>query len=271
MPEERFDTWAAGDGYERYMGRWSRRVAEVFAASLGVGPGARWIDAGCGTGALAGAVAARCRPGLVLGVDRSAAFVAAAQAAAAPAGAPGPVFAVADAQALPVRDGAFDAAVSALALNFLPDPGAAVAEAARAVRPGGLVAAYVWDYADGMGFLGHFWAAAVALDPSAAALDERRRFPLCRPEPLGALWAGAGLDAVRVVPVEVATPFAGFADLWEPFLAGQGPAPGYVASLTPAARGRLREALARALPVRADGSIALTARAWAVSGRRTGR
>ncbi|MEU3725670.1 SAM-dependent methyltransferase, partial [Streptomyces sp. NPDC031705] len=78
--EERFDTWAAGDGYERYMGRWSRLVADAFAASLDVGPGARWIDAGCGTGALAGAVAARCRPRLVLGVDRSGAFVAAARA-----------------------------------------------------------------------------------------------------------------------------------------------------------------------------------------------
>ncbi|WP_241695277.1 methyltransferase domain-containing protein, partial [Streptomyces sp. C] len=127
------------------MGRWSRRAAEVFAASLGVGPGARWIDAGCGTGALAGAVAARCRPGLVLGVDRSAAFVAAARAATAPAGTPGPVFAVADAQALPVRDGAFDAAVSALALNFPArprrggrggGPGGAAGRAGRRVRLG---------------------------------------------------------------------------------------------------------------------------------------
>ncbi|MFJ3876084.1 class I SAM-dependent methyltransferase [Streptomyces sp. NPDC090077] len=270
--EERYDTWATGDGYERYMGRWSRPVADAFTASLGVGPGARWIDAGCGTGALAGAVAARCLPELVLGVDRSAAFVtAAARTAAAEYGARGPVFAVADAQALPVRDGAFDAAVSALALNFLPDPGAAVAEAARAVRPGGLVAAYVWDYAGGMGLLGHFWDAAVALDPSAAGLDERRRFPLCRPGPLRTLWTGAGLGAVEVVPVEVPTVFTGFADLWEPFLAGQGPAPGYTASLGPAGRARLREALAGSLPVRPDGSIALTARAWAVSGRRAGR
>ncbi|MEU9036634.1 methyltransferase domain-containing protein [Streptomyces sp. NPDC048352] len=265
--EERFDTWAAGDGYERYMGRWSRLVADAFAASLDVGPRARWIDAGGGTGALARAGAARCRPRLVLGVDRSAAFVAAARATA-----PGTAaFAVADAQALPVRDGACDAVVSGLALNFLPAPGAAAVEAARAVRPGGLVAAYVWDYAEGMGLLRRFWDAAAAVDPSAAALDEGRRFPLCRPEPLRALWTGAGLTAVEVVLVEVPTVFTGFADLWDPFLAGQGPAPGYVASLAPAARRRLRDTLAGALPARRDGSIALTARAWAVSGRRTGR
>ncbi|MFG2291885.1 class I SAM-dependent methyltransferase [Streptomyces sp. NPDC048603] len=262
--EERFDTWAAGDAYDRYMGRWSRPVADGFLAWLGCADGLRWLDVGCGTGALTAAIAARCRPRTVLGLDRSAGFVRAARAAV-----PAPArFAVADALSLPVRDEACDAAVSGLALNFLPAPGAAVAEAARVVKRGGPVAAYVWDYARGMEFLTAFWDAAVAADPPAAALHEGRRFHGCRPEPLLALWAGAGLTEVTVAPVEVPTVFAGFADLWEPFLAGQGPAPGYVATLAPAARDRLRDTFRAAVPTRPDGSIAFTARAWAVCGRR---
>ncbi|MFD9409988.1 class I SAM-dependent methyltransferase [Streptomyces sp. NPDC059989] len=267
MEEQRFDVWAAGDAYERYMGRWSRQVAEVFVARLGGGSGLRWLDVGCGTGALTAAVAARCRPRALVGLDRSAGFVRAARSAA-----PAPAhFAVADALALPVRDAACDAVVSGLALNFLPSPGAAVAEAVRAVRPGGLVAAYVWDYAGGMGFLRRFWDAAAEVDPSAAALDEGRRFPDCRPGPLRALWTGAGLVDVVVEPIEVPTVFTGFADFWEPFLSGQGPAAGYVAALAPAARDRLRGRLGETLPARADGSIPLAARAWAVRGRRPDR
>ncbi|GAB2985397.1 hypothetical protein GCM10023080_058720 [Streptomyces pseudoechinosporeus] len=144
----------------------------------------------------------------------------------------------------------------------------AVAEMARGVRPGGLVAAYVWDYAGGMGFLRRFWEAAVKVEPSAAALDEGRRFPLCRPEALHAAWDDAGLVDVSTVPIEVPTVFADFDDLWKPFLAGQGPAPGYVATLAPADRDRLRDVFSAAVSRRPDGSIALTARAWAVSGRR---
>ncbi|MFJ7775738.1 class I SAM-dependent methyltransferase [Streptomyces yangpuensis] len=257
------DVWAQGDAYERYMGRWSRPVAEVFAARLGGPAGLRWLDVGCGTGALTAAVAARYRPDVVLGVDRSPGFLRAARAAA-----PGPArFAVADASALPLRDAAFDAVVSGLSLNFL-DPPRAAAEAARVVRPGGLVAAYVWDYADGMTFLRRFWDAATALDPAAAELDEGRRFALCRPGPLRSLWSGAGLVDVTVAAIEVPTVFSGFEDLWEPFLSGQGPAPGYVAALGPAARDRLRTRLATTLPAGPDGSIPLTARAWTVRGRR---
>ncbi|MFG2335043.1 class I SAM-dependent methyltransferase [Streptomyces yangpuensis] len=257
------DVWAQGDAYERYMGRWSRRVAEVFASRLGSPAGLRWLDIGCGTGALTAAVAARYRPDVVLGLDRSAGFLRAARAAAR-----GPArFAVADASALPLRDAAFDAVVSGLSLNFLDAP-RAMAEAARVVRPGGLVAAYVWDYADGMTLLRRFWAAATALDPAAAELDEGRRFALCRPGPLRSLWSGAGLADVTVAAIEVPTVFSGFEDLWEPFLSGQGPAPGYVAALAPAARDRLRTRLAEDLPTGPDGSVHLTARAWAVRGRR---
>ncbi|MFD8415598.1 class I SAM-dependent methyltransferase [Streptomyces sp. NPDC059650] len=266
----RRDVWATGAAYERYMGRWSRLVAEEFVPrSADTADGLRWLDVGCGTGALSAAVAARRRPRLVVGVDRSPGFAARARASARPS-AP-QHFVVADAMCLPATDEAFDAAVSGLALNFLPDPAAAVAEMARVVRPGGLVAAYVWDYAEGMGLLRRFWDAARRVDPSAAALDEGRRFPLCQPEPLRAAWAGAGLADVRVAAIEVPTVFADFADLWAPFLAGQGPAPTYTAALSPAARTRLRDALGAAVPRGPDGSVALTARAWAVSGRRPPR
>ncbi|NUR43906.1 MAG: methyltransferase domain-containing protein [Streptomyces sp.] len=264
MSERRFDVWTAGDAYERYMGRWSRLVADEFLRRLDRPPGDRWLDIGCGSGALTSTVAVRCRPGALLGVERSAGFAATARASAPP-----PTWvAVADAQALPVRDAVFDVAVSGLVLNFLPAPGAALAEAVRGVRPGGVVAAYVWDYAEGMGFLRHFWAAATTVDPSAGAHDESRRFPLCRPSPLRALWSEAGLTDVTVSPIEIPTLFAHFDDLWTPFLSGQGPAPGYVAALSPDRREQLRRTLCERVPARADGTIPLTARAWAVQGSR---
>lgn len=264
MSERHFDVWSAGEAYERYMGRWSRLVADGFVTWLGRGPGLRWLDVGCGSGALTSAVVARCRPRALLGVERSPGFAATARASA-----PAPArFVVADAQALPVPDAVFDVAVGGLVLNFLPDPGGAVAEAARAVRPGGLVAAYVWDYAGGMELLRCFWDAAAAVDPASAALDEGDRFPLCAPEPLRALWDRAGLTDTAVAPITVPTLFADFDDLWEPFLAGQGPAPGYTAALSPAVRARLRESLRQAVPAGPDGTISLTARAWAVRGVR---
>ncbi|MGW0874480.1 class I SAM-dependent methyltransferase [Streptomyces sp. NPDC002740] len=265
---ERRDMWAVGDAYERYMGRWSRPVAEGFVAWLGCGDGLRWLDVGCGTGALTAVVAARCRPSAVVALDRSAGFVASARDRARDT-VPAPVCCVrGDALSLPVRGEVCDVAVSGLALNFLPAPGVAVTEATRVVRPGGPVAAYVWDYAEGMTFLRRFWDAAIEVDIAAVALDEGRRFPLCRPERLRTLWTEAGLEDVEVAPIEVPTVFADFADLWEPFLGGQGPAPDYVAALAPVARDRLRDVFRRALPARPDGSIALTARAWAVRGRR---
>jgi SAM-dependent methyltransferase len=260
--QQRFDVWQAGPAYERFMGRWSRKVAERFTALAGHPDGLRWLDVGCGTGALSAVLAARCRPALVLGCDRSAELVATARDAAY-----GPVrFVVADAGALPVRDGACDAAVSGLALNFLPEPAEGVAEMARAVRAGGRVAAYVWDYAEGMVLLRRFWDAATALDPAAAELDEGRRFPVCGPDPLHALWTGAGLADVWVTPIVIRTVFTDLADLWSPFLAGQGPAGAYVADLPPDDRDRLRDTLAETLPRDPDGSIELSARAWSVSG-----
>jgi SAM-dependent methyltransferase len=161
------DVWAQGDAYEAYVGRWSRQVAARFVRWLAVPDGRRWLDAGCGTGALTSAVI---HPALVVGVDPSLGFLTGF------AGDGGNGIAVAgDATALPFPDGSFDAVVSGLALNFVPRPEAAVAEFARVAAPGAVVGAYVWDYTDGMQMMRHFWNAASAVDPAAAALDEGRR------------------------------------------------------------------------------------------------
>ncbi|MDI1461307.1 class I SAM-dependent methyltransferase [Catellatospora sp. KI3] len=258
-------TFADPAAYERYVGRWSRSVAPEFLAWLGVPAHRRWLDVGCGTGALTETVLALSDPEAVTGVDPSASFVADAAARVTD---PRAGFRVGDARALPLADSTVDAVVSALVLNFVPEPAVAVAEFARVTRPGGLAAAYVWDYAQGMGLIRHFWDAAVLLDPAAAELDEGRRMPVCAPDPLRALWTDAGFTEVRTEALVIQTPFADFADYWEPFLGGQGPAPGYVRSLGDVHRSRLRDLLASRLPVGPDGTIPLTARAWAVRGRR---
>ena len=264
---EPVEVWAAGDAYEPYIGRWSRLVARELLAWLGVAGGAVWLDVGCGTGALAGAVLEVADPAALVGLDPSTGFVAHARDRL---GDPRARFLVADARRLPLAGAAVDAAVSGLVLNFVPDPAQAVREMARVTRPGGRVAAYVWDYAEGMELIRRFWDAAAALDPAAAALDEGRRFPLCRPEPLAGLLRDAGLAEVEARPLRVPTVFRDFDDYWTPFLGGQGPAPGYAMSLDEPGRAALREALRARLPAAADGSIALTARAWAVAGRRPG-
>lgn len=228
-----------------------------------MGPGRRWLDVGCGTGALTSTILDRAEPASVEGVDPSEGYLKAARGRMDDERV---IFHLGDALALPVPDRSVDAVVSGLVLNFVPDPSAAMIEAVRVARPGGTVAAYVWDYADGMQLMRAFWDAAVALDPSAAALDEGARFPLCRPEALHALFSAAGLAEVEVRPVDVATPFRDFDDYWSPFLGGQGPAPGYAVSLTHERREALRKRLRSSLPIRVDGSIELTARAWAVRG-----
>jgi len=259
------EVWAAGDAYEPFIGRWSRPVARELVAWLAVAGRATWLDVGCGTGALSQAILEAADPAVVVGVDPSAGFLAHARDRLGGAVAR---FAVADARRLPLADARVDAAVSGLVLNFVPDPAAAVAELARVTRPGGRVAAYVWDYAGRMELIRHFWAAAAALDAAAAELDEGRRFGLCRPGPLAGLFRDAGLAEVAGRPIEVPTRFRDFDDYWTPFLGGQGPAPGYAMALDEGRRGALREALRARLPVAADGSIPLVARAWAVAGTR---
>jgi SAM-dependent methyltransferase len=257
------DAWDSGAAYEPYVGRWSRLVAAEFLRWLRISPQSRWFDFGCGTGALTQTILALANPVQVVGCDRSAGFVDFAQQHTSD---PRAAFVVAELPHLPDLPGGFDACVSGLVLNFLPNPATALAAFASRTRHRGTIAAYVWDYGGGMELMRLFWDAAGALDPAAAALDEGRRFPLCQPEALKALFDRAALDDVAVRAIDVPTVFSGFNDYWMPFLGGQGPAPGYVQRLLPEQRERLRDELHRRLPLQPDGSIQLRARAWAVRG-----
>jgi len=258
------DVWSSGDSYESYVGRWSRPVAAEFVGWLGRPPGARWLDVGCGTGALTEAVLVAAAPERVVGLDTSAPFL---RHAAAHGSDPRAAFGVADGRALPVRDGWFDVAVSGLVLNFVPERTQALAEMRRAVGPGGTVAVYVWDYADGGMQLPFVVASACdALFSAANPGTVAYRFGFCRPEPLRAMFTAAGSGSVDVREIVVPTVFRDFDDYWSPFLRGTGPAPAYVASLDDDRREALRAVVREQLPVADDGSIGLTARAWAVRG-----
>ena len=154
--------------------------------------------------------------------------------------------------------------VSGLVLNFVPDPRAALIEMARVTRGAGTIAAYVWDYSGKMELIRLFWDAAARLDPAAARLDEGARFPICEPAALQELFAGAGFSGIETAAVDIQTPFASFDEYWQPFLGGQGPAPAYATALDAAERSRLRAHLQAHLPIQPDGSLSLTARAWAI-------
>ena len=257
------DAWEDAAAYERYVGRWSREVATQFVRWLPQRPGSKWLDFGCGTGALAQTILRDADPALVVGCDQSQGYVLHASEQTNDHRAR---FVVASLGDLPSVDGGFDACVSALVLNFLPNPGDGAAALAARTRPGGTVAAYVWDYADGMQLMRVFWDAAVAIDPAARSLDEGVRFPLCRPEALRRLFDDAGLRDIESRPIDVPTTFTSFDDYWQPFLGGQGPAPGYVAGLSAEHRERLRLAIQERAPADSNGLIHMTARAWAIRG-----
>jgi SAM-dependent methyltransferase len=260
------DHWNLGDPYEFYVGRWSRRVAPAFLAWLALPPGLDWLDVGCGTGALTASIVERGQPARVFAVEPSEGFLAKARERVQGKA----VLQQAGAARLPFDDRALDVVVSGLVLNFIPELDPALAEMRRTVKAGGTLAAYVWDYAQGMALMRHFWDAAVSLHPEASALDEGVRFPLCRPTALTAAFERAALADIAVEAIDVATRFRDFDDYWTPFLGGQGPAPSFVSALNESDRDALRERLRRTLPTGPDGAIDLLARAWAVRGRVSG-
>ncbi|MBI2332079.1 MAG: methyltransferase domain-containing protein [Chloroflexi bacterium] len=259
------DNWASGDKYEPYIGRWSRRVAREFLNWLAVPAGSAWLDVGCGTGALSQTILQFAEPGMVRGIDRSEGFVAFAKEHTQDSRVQ---FDVGDAMELTADSGTFDATVSGLVLNFIPQPERTATEMARVTRSGGVSAAYVWDYAGRMQLIRHFFDAAIELDPKALQVDEGPRFPICQPDVLARTFEAAGLHQVEVRPIEIPTVFRNFDDYWSPFLGGQGPAPSYAISLSEEHRAALRERLRARLPFAPDGSISLVARAWAVRGYR---
>ena len=256
--------WNEGNPYERYVGRWSRPVAAQFLRWLAMPPSLRWLDVGCGTGALASAIVASAEPKEVFAVDPSEGFLSLARQRLQGDA----TLRLGSAAQIPLQDASVDVAVCGLVLNFVPDVADALAEMKRVVKPRATIAAYVWDYTEGMELMRVFWDAAVGLRPDAQALDEGVRFPLCEPAALRQAFAAAGLADIDVAPLTIETPFRDFDDYWSPFLGGQGPAPAYACALDEASRDALRERLRERLPTRADGSIVLHAKAWAVRGRR---
>jgi SAM-dependent methyltransferase len=256
-PQIRFDD---GAGYERMMGKWSRLAGEVFLDWLKPAAGLRWIDVGCGNGAFTELLTERCAPKEIQGVDPSDAQLDFARARHTAGVAH---FRLGDAMALPFADRSFDAAAMALVIFFVPDPPEAVAEMARVVRPGGLIASYAWDI-EGGGF------------PAEPILAELRAigFPPIRPpssaasrmENLHALWSGAGLEAIETREITVQRTYADFEDFWTTVLLGAS-VKATVAKMATEDVAALKEKLRARLHARHGGPITTDARANAIRGR----
>lgn len=257
------DSWASGNSYDFFMGRWSRLVADKFVGWIDPQPKLHWLDLGCGTGALTAALLEHADPASILACDPSEPLLELARERIRDQRV---AFQAAGAHDFKKPPHQLSAFVSGLVLNFIEDPRSAMESIARQLAPHGIVAGYVWDYSHRMEFLRVFWDVATALDPNAAHLDEGNRFPLCAPTPLRSLFEHIGLANVEVTPLDVSTDFKSFSDYWEPFLGGTGPAPNYVNSLGLEERERLEHALRAQLSPNGDRGFALVARAWAACG-----
>jgi len=245
----------AAEAYDRFMGRYSLQLSPQLADLAGVRAGQRVLDVGCGPGALTAELVARLGPGAVAAVDPSEPFVAAARARY-----PGVRVLQASAEDLPFPDHVFDAALAQLVVHFMSDPVAGLTEMARVTRPGGVVAACVWDHGGGQGPLSLFWQAALELDPRA---EDETRLAGVRQGHLSGLFEAAGLRDIEETALSAILEHAGFEAWWEPFTGAVGPAGAYVASLDPERRAELREHCRIRLP---GGPFALTALAWAARG-----
>jgi SAM-dependent methyltransferase len=257
------DPWLSGNAYEQFMGRWSTLVAQRFLTWLAIPPARSWLDVGCGTGSLTRLILETYQPKEIISIDPSSDFISHAQRTIMN---PSVHFRVGLAESLDLDSSSIDAAVSGLVLNFVPQPKVAMSEMLRVTKPGGKIGIFVWDYAEGMQMLRYFWDAAVELDNTANKFDEGIRFPLCQEGQLESLFQAAGLKQVEATAIEVKTIFQNFDDYWQPFLGNVGPAPGYTMSLSQKDRQKLEDKLQKSLPIDHNGSISLTARAWAVKG-----
>jgi trans-aconitate methyltransferase len=257
------DSWESAKAYHSFMGRWSRLAAQEFVAWLDPATRLHWLDLGCGTGALTAALLDRAEPASILACDPAESLLGLARQRIRDRRV---VFRVAGSAHMVLSGPKLNAFVSGLVLNFIDDPETSIRAIGREMSSDGVVAAYVWDYAEGMELLRVFWDAASDLDSNAIDLDEGKRFPICAPDPLRSLFQTAGLKNVEVAPLYVTTSFEGFSDYWDPLLGATGPAPSYVHSLRPDEQRELRERLRARLTSNGDGRFTLGAKAWAVRG-----
>lgn len=247
----------SGDAYDRFMGRYSLRLAPAFADFAGVEAGQRALDVGCGTGVLTEELARRLGPANVAGAEPSPMLEASAERV------PGADLKQASAESLPWEDGSFDAALAQLVVHFMADPARGIGEMARVTRPGGVVAASTWDFAGGgMELLRTFWQSVRALDPGTEAESS----PYGDREQLDALWRGRGLEDVVTEPLEVTSRYESFDELWDSFMRGVGPAGQRLAAAPPEQQEAIRSEYFARIGEPA-GAFSLTGRAWAVRGR----
>jgi SAM-dependent methyltransferase len=246
----------AADAYDRFMGRYSRLLSPQLADFAGVRAGQRVLDVGSGPGALTAELVLRAGADAVTAVDPSTPFVEAVRARN-----PGVDVHQSSAEQLPFADDAFDASLAQLVVHFMTDPVAGLAEMRRVTRPGGVVAACVWDLAGGRAPLSPFWRAAHTLQPAAS---DESAMAGARQGHLQEIFAAAGLTQLEETELQVSVVHEAFDEWWEPYTAGVGPAGGYVKSLSPDDQAKLREACREVLPPE---PFTLASVAWAVRGR----
>jgi SAM-dependent methyltransferase len=249
----------SGTTYDSFMGRYSQPLAEKFANAAGVRPGEIAVDVGCGPGALTGVLVARLGAASVFACDPSPSFCDDCAARH-----PGVLVKQGRAEAIPFETDMADHAMAQLVLHFVSEPEGAAREMARVVRPGGRVAACVWDFHDGMEMLRAFWDAALTIDPRAP--DEARTLRFGRPGEIAELLASAGLEGIQESTLSVKSSYSSFDELWDGLLGGVGPAGSYCVSLHRAERDRLRRAM-RTVLGSPSGSFTLGAVARCAVGR----
>jgi len=253
--------FADGEAYERLMGRWSRLAGEIFLDWFGVPAKVRWLDVGCGNGAFTEALIARCAPSEVVAVDPSEGQLAFARTRP---GAKLAQFQIGDAQALPFGDDRFDVAVMALVITFLSDPGKAIAEMARVVRPGGWVATYMWDVPGGGTPVHPIY---VAMESLGMPSPRPPGAEVSRIDAMQALWEAAVLESIETRVIRIRAAYADFDDFWNSNSVPVGPQGKAISEMSPSAREQLRAKVREQLTVGSDGRIAYESFANAVKGR----